>query len=483
MRFTFLMMFVLSIVTLQGNAQPGAIDPTFNPSDLGFSNGVGPNDFIFNTLVQSDGKVIVCGNFTSYNGTSVNRITRLNSNGLLDPSFQPGLGANASIRSIVLQSDGKIIIAGQFTTYNGINRSRIARLNADGTLDVSFNPGSGANNEVISLALQNDGKILIGGRFTLYNGTSSVGLARLNTDGSLDTSFITGTGTGASSSVSAIIIQPDGKIVIGGLFLSYNGITRGRIARLNSDGTLDTTYNTAFGFSEFGSGVNSMVLQSDGKIVVGGGFTSYKSSLVNYITRLNTDGSPDNSFNSGTAANEWVHNLALQSDGKILLCGFFTRYNGADTRRIARLNSDGTLDASFNTSIGADNRVQTISIQSDGKMIIGGGMSSYNGVSRNRLARLNTDGSLDPVFNAATGANGYIAATALQSDGKIFIGGNFTNFNGTVRNSIARLNSSGVLDASFDPGVGANGSVDAIAVQGNGNIVVGGTFTSYNGLL
>ncbi len=151
-------------------------------------------------------------------------------------------GANGAVYTTILQPDGKILIGGQFTTYNGITANRIARLNTDGTLDTTFTVGTGADSSVNTITLQPDGKILIGGAFTTYNGTTVNHVARLNADGTLDTTFVTGTGT--NGSVFTIALQPDGKILIGGWFTTYNGTTANYIARLNTDGTLDTTFTT-----------------------------------------------------------------------------------------------------------------------------------------------------------------------------------------------------------------------------------------------
>jgi uncharacterized delta-60 repeat protein len=356
------------------------------------------------------------------------------SDGTLDTTFNPGTGADAAVVSNTLQSDGKIIIVGNLTTYNGTSRNRIARLNTDGTLDTTFNPGTGANVQVISTTLQSDGKIIIGGNFTTYNGTSINRIARLNTDGTLDATF--NPGTGASGAVRNITLQSDGKMIIGGDFTTYNGTSRNRIARLNTDGTLDTTFNPGTGANIL---VNSTTLQSDGKIIIGGDFTTYNGTSRNRIARLNTDGTLDTTFNPGTGASGSVGSVNLQSDGKIIIGGFFTTYNGTSRNRIARLNTDGTLDTTFNPGTGADNLIFFTALQSDGKIIIGGNFTTYNGTSRNRIARLNTDGTLDTTFNPTTGADNNITFITLQSDGKIIITGPFTAYNGVSRNRVARL--------------------------------------------
>lgn len=360
----------------------------------------------------------------------------------LDASFNPGSGADYEIYSIAPQSDGKILIGGQFFNYNSTERNKIARLNADGSLDTSFDPGLGVGDLtdvrwLYSIAVQGDGKILIGGSFNTYNGTIRNNIARLNVNGSLDTSFISD--FGSVSVVHCIAIQNDGKILIGGQFTAYDGTARSRIARLNADGSLDTTFNPGTGVTG-GLIVESIALQTDGKIIIGGGFSTYNGTTRNGIARLNSDGSLDASFNPGSGANDVVSDIAIQNDGKILIGGNFTSYNGTSINRIAKLNTDGTLDTDFNPGTGANNPVISVAIQSDGKILIGGWFGGYNESPRQKIARLNAGGSLDTTFDPGTGATGgTVESIALQSDGKILIGGGFSTYNGTARNKIARI--------------------------------------------
>ena len=514
-------------IAFLSHAQPGAIDTTFNPTDQGYGCGDGASSIVYTTTIQLDGKIIIGGNFTSCNGTAINRIARLNTNGSIDTSFNPGEGANMNVLTTALQndgkiiigggftnyigtginyisrlnangsldtlfnpgigtngwvyttalqSDGKIIVGGDFTSYNGTSRKCIARLNADGSLDASFSPGTGANDDIRAVALQSDGKILIVGKFTSYNGMSRNYITRLNADGSLDTSFITG--TGANDDIRTISIQSDGKIIIGGYFTSYNGTTRIRIARLNTNGSLDTSFDPGSCTSSF---VVTTAIQSDGKIIIGGFFASYNGIAINNIARINNDGSLDTLFNPGTGTSSYVLTTAIQSDGKIIIGGAFSNYNGIGLNNIARLNVDGSLDTFFNQGTGASSFVHTTVTQADGKIIIGGGFLSYNGTGKKRIARINEDGSLDTSFNMGSGASSTIWTSAIQNDGKIIIGGYFTVFNGTAINRIARLNSDGSLDNTFNPGTGANSTVWTIAIQSNGKIIIGGDFTIYNG--
>jgi uncharacterized delta-60 repeat protein len=366
----------------------------------------------------------------------------LNDFGFAD--FEDIFGANNTTTSIAIQPDGKILVGGTFTTFNDTIVNRIARLNVDGTLDTAFtsDTGTGPNSAVYSIAIQSDGKIVLGGSFTTFNGTTVNRIVRLNSDGTLDTAFTTNTGTGANSDVRAIAIQSDGKIVLGGSFTTFNGTTVNRIVRLNSDGTIDTGFNTGTGPN---SAVYSIAIQPDGKILIGGFFSTFNDTIVNRIARLNVDGTLDTAFasNTGTGPNFAVDSIAIQPDGKILIGGDFTLFNDTTVNSIARLNADGTLDTAFtsNTGTGANNIVYEIAIQPDGKILIGGDFTLFNDTTVNSIVRLNSDGTLDTAFttNTGTGANSTVWSIAIQSDGKILIGGDFTEFNGINRSRLARI--------------------------------------------
>ncbi|MDP3209074.1 MAG: hypothetical protein Q8M65_07985, partial [Rhodoglobus sp.] len=190
------------------------------------------------------GKILVGGDFVRINGNVARRLARFDSNGALDTSFAPAFSLH-TFNALAVQPDGKILAGGQFYTVNGATRNNLVRLLADGTLDPTFNPtGFGPSNTVNTIVLQADGKILIGGSFANYNATPRTGLARLNADGTLDASFnpaLSGS-SGTTDMVKAIALQADGKIVVGGNLTTVNGTARARLARLNSDGTLDTAF-------------------------------------------------------------------------------------------------------------------------------------------------------------------------------------------------------------------------------------------------
>jgi uncharacterized delta-60 repeat protein len=188
----------------------------------------------------------------------------------------------------------------------------------------------------------------------------------------------------------------------------------------------------------------AIALDSSGKPLIGGTFTTINGTPINRIARLNTDGSLDTTFNPGSGIDNAVLAIALDSSGKLLVGGQFNKVNGIVRPSIARLNSDGSLDTTFNAG-SVDGAVQAIALDSSGKPVIGGGFTTINGTNRNRIARLNTDGSVDDTFNAGA-IDGDVYAIALDSSDKPFIGGPFTTINGTARNRIARLNTDGSVD-------------------------------------
>jgi uncharacterized delta-60 repeat protein len=359
-----------------------------------------------------------------------------------------------------------------------------------GSLDTTFNPGSGANGQIISMVLQTNGQIVIGGNFTTFNGASRNRIARLNADGSLDSSFYPGVGPGGS--VDSLAVQPDGEVFIGGNFDSLNGLTWNQPALLRVDGSVDTSFNTSYANgggvpSDSGYVVYAIALQPDGNVVIGGDFNDVllangNETNFNGVARLNTNGALDVTFSPGTGAGSSLSALGLQSSGQVIIAGTLTSQNGSNLNCIARLNTDGSVDGSFNALI-QDGNVQTLVVTPQDQIVIGGGFTSINGYSRNYIARLNSDGSLDTSFNPGLGANNPVTAVAIQTDGEIIISGNFTSFNGvSVSGGLARLNTNGTLDATFNPGTGPNvyGNL-VVASQPDGKTLIAGNFTSFNG--
>jgi len=315
------------IKLINGTSQ---IDPTFNVGD-GANNTVITSDFDVN------GKLILGGAFTSYSGSTVNRIVRANSNGTIDNSFNIGVGPNSSISLVKTLTSGKTLIAGDFTTYSGSQASKITRLNSNGTLDATFAEVPIPNGSISSLSIQTDNKILVGGSFGGY-GNGSLYLAKINSTGNLDTTFIDELGTtpGPNNSVLSIAAQSDGKLIIGGTFTNYLGNFRGKMARINTNGTLDTTF-AGIGGSQFDNTVNTVITLPQTQSLVGGAFSAHSGVFSPFIARLGSTGYIDATFTHPNL-NGQVYSIVTQSDGKIIAGGVFTN-SGVFEPRIAKLNS------------------------------------------------------------------------------------------------------------------------------------------------
>jgi uncharacterized delta-60 repeat protein len=326
------------------------------------------------TVAQPDGKLIIAGQFTSVLGQPRNNIARINANGTLDASFNPN--ADSSVTSLALQADGKILLGGFFTNVGGGARNRIARVAADGTLDIGFNPN--ANAQIYCIAVQTNGQILLGGAFTNLGASTRNGIARVAVNGILDAGF----DPNANSRVVSMAVQADGQILLGGLFNSVGGTTRNRIARVAANGSLDTGFDP-----NADAQVTSIAVQADGQILLGGNFNNLSGTNRNHIARLAVNGSLDAGFNPNL--DNVVHSIAVQADGKILLGGQFANVTGTSRNFIARVTATGTLDPSFDPN--TDNTVFSLALQPDGQVQLAGQFSTVGGSSRNLFARLLND--------------------------------------------------------------------------------------------
>jgi len=365
--------------------------------------------------------------FFGQSDVSTDRYFRLNSAGNVDASFYPNAGIFGTVSTIVRQSDGKFVVAGSFTRMNGTLRPSFARINVDGTIDNSFDPGIGFDVIPRVMVLQSDGKLLVAGDFTSYNGTPKAGFARINSDGTLDTAFVP-----LINSVYDISIQGDSKLLVSGGFVTVNGVTRERVARLNSDGTLDTTFTAVISSGT----VYAAVQLDDGKYLVGGSFTGVDGFNRSNLVRLNNNGTIDQAFNPGSITS--VDTIRVLADGKFLcLIGF------GWPSAIVRRNSDGTADTTFaaptfTSNNSSDLRLQALTVQSDNSILIGGTFNYVNGASRNYFVRLSADGQLDQLF-MQYGANGAVRTLAALPDGNVVVGGDFSRIDSSTRAGIAKV--------------------------------------------
>jgi len=570
--------------------------------------------------VQTDGRVLVGGDFAFIDGQNQRALARLDAHGKIDPSFQAQV-SNGAIHAIAVQPDGRILIGGSFTQLGLSARARIARLNADGSVDAGFNPG--ASGLVRTLLIEPNGDIIAGGDFTQFAGQPRSRLARVSAAGNLDAGFQ----PNPSGTVYALARLPDGRIWVGGDFSQIGGLERTHFARLLGTGAVDSTYQrmtngvvraiavdiddttlvggdfTSFpsinpgGLTIFrsrlarirtsgavvgsfnvpvSSAVHALLVRPDGDVVVAGVFDSVDGQIRRKYARMSATGelrpalnyAPANGaglalavdsvgrvlfggswttdipsfpspwsyllrvydhigFEQGSVfnANDLVMGLASRADGRQVVAGRFLRIFGSERLGGALISTfmdsfnpglnsgaQGTggyalavsnnghmlFGGSFGSALGSNRTnfavftaggmlhlenvatnapVWSMAIQEDGKVLLGGSFTRVANQERSRIARLMSNYSLDASFNVVV--NGTVSAIALQEDGKILIGGAFTEVAGQTRNRLARLHGDGSLDAAFT--ASANDTVLALAVQADGRILVGGNFTQMNG--
>ena len=553
----------------------GYADPTFNQFDQGRKFGTGPElgGIVTAVRVLSDSSVLVGGSFTKFDDKSIKGLVKLKPNGQIDHSFLASGITNGSgfVFTIFEQPDGKLLIGGNFQSFNGVNVNNIIRLNADGSTDLSFNSGTGFNSQIAKIEMTNTGKILCIGDFTVYNGQQVKSSVMLNQDGSRFSGF--SSNYSINGGWTDFKIQSDNKIVlVGTTSLYYNNIPSNGVARILPNGEWDTTFHCGSGFS---GGAKAVDIDNLGRILIVGAFNSYNS--VNYTNniRLNIDGTVDMSYahmapsnvtdvlysplsasiyifsNSGVikldsngvyggvglsglagqltghlrdeslylfgnyvkmgpygkrCISKWDLNLNLDFDfgvvhgfndvvrkividgqGASYVIGNFTFYDNVPVDGLAKLDPNGNLDSTFQFSCldpsGLTGVVNDIVLVNDTTILIVGKFSYINGYSIPNIAKLKPTGELDLQFNSGnSGPNSYGTCITLQNDGKLLFGGDFTQYNGINRKRIVRLNADGTADPSFNPGNGFDSRPTKVLIQPDGKLLCIGYFNTYNGV-
>lgn len=547
--------------------------------DESFVVGPGISDLSANAaMLQPDGKLILAGYGTvdflvAGNWRSQEGIVRLNHDGTPDLSFCPGrgitTGIQAPVHALALEGDGKILLGGHHRmAFNNREFPGILRLLPNGSLDTSFDPGAGIPVGAVSgLAVASDGKIMLAGQFSFFDGVPRPGLARLNHDGSLDPTFDPVMSIRTGGNVSGVAIQPDGRYLVGGAF-DVLGHGEGLIVRLNPDGSLDESFSEASELSEGGL-CRGVILQPDGRIICAGrALMVSENGPPAGLLRLNPDGSLDETFTPVQASPE-VRAALLQRDGRILLeltfgyvDGFFRRglvrvmgdpplesapvitlqprslqtvaageeagfsvevtgfpqpeyqwHHGdnplegetnamllipsvggehAGAYSVTVANSSGSVTSSPATLVVEEVRVgsvdaafapvlngavRAVAVQADGQIVVGGQFGRVNEVPRAGVARLRADGTLDGSLMAFP--NSPVYAVAVQPNQRILIGGRFATINGVPQGSVGRLDHDGSVDPTFllQPGLPIQGRlVDRLRLQSDGRILVAGDF-------
>lgn len=376
------------------NAQYGALDLSFNPDPAVQS--------VECLAVQPDGKVLLSG-YVQVGGISAPRLVRLTESGALDSSFAPQI-TTTGLGEILVQSDGRIIIAGTVSTPTDPLGPRVVRLHPDGTYDTSFASASSANGPLRCAALAPGGGVVVAGAFSTYAGTPRVRVAKISATGNLDTTFDPGTGVaGLGSQVRECVVQPDGRVVLGGDFLTYSGAPRRGLVRIEDNGDLDATFSpgegvnggTSLGFDGY---VNSIALEPSGHMWIAGVFTRYYDWGVTRpfsIARLAPDGAPTPLYGTGATyvgMPAAINVIAIQPNGKLLVGGDFSEFNSPNSvtaHGLVRVSLNGHKDGTFLPTLSPPS-IEHMSLLADGRAVIAGNFDTYAGVARSRLARIFT---------------------------------------------------------------------------------------------
>ncbi len=485
----------------------GRIDRTFSTAHLDIR-------WLNQIVVQADGKILVSGSFGP-KGEFRKTLIRLHADGLLDDGFNPPVNMFGGLSSVTMLEAGKILLGtgrgvvrllptGELDDSFNINEYAVSatalqpdgkilvghwvsdtinyvtghgpviRLNSDGSVDTSFEASPGAANfSVSALEVQSDGHILVGGHFDRFSGQPAVGIVRLDgTDGQIDPAF--SIKLESRGYLDQTVTQPDSKLLVFGDFNSVNDQSSNDLVRLRADGSIDSSFNIGTGVDGFwdlnGGFVRSVALQQDRKIIVGGFFSSFNQVFANSLVRLNEDGSVDPSFKKFELEKYYVNAVAVQQDGKILVGG--AAYYGEEGEFVIRLLPDGSRDPDFVTASGRG-FVGQILVQEDGKILVGGGFNNYNNASANHLVRLNTDGTIDPTFRAI-GSDSPVEKLVLQDDGKILVQGRFTQFNNVLVSSFVRLNTDGIIDDTFSAELSTYPQIHDFVLRSDGQLLVSG---------
>ncbi len=378
------------------------------------------------------------------------------------------------------------------TATNGAVTGEAPRVQNAGSLDLTFNPGLGIGSDIspsgiYSIALQTNGQIIIGGFFMSVDGLPRTNLARLNPDGSVDPSFnVTFARSFGSAEVRSVVVLSNNQVLVGGSFDQINGTNRTGLARLNPDGSLDSTFNPVVSFAQ----IKTIVVQPDGKILIGGFFSSVNGVSRNEAARLNANGSLDASFDPGmNLSTPEFDKMLVHPDGGILCDVNFYSFSLGAYSNVVRLNANGSRDASFQPALSQNFPADALALQPDGQILIVGAFTNVNGVPRPGVARLNSNGTLDPSFDLTNSQpsyytnGGWLDFAAVQRDGKVLLSSLFFIAPNTTDAQIARFLTNGALDPTFQPAefYRPNSTVHDLIYRPDSKLLIAGEFTDVNG--
>ncbi len=442
----------------------GSLDPAWNPS---------PNGFVSALAVDGSGAVFVGGGFTQIGGLGRQYLAKLSGSGEVDPDWNPS--PNQFVEALAVDGNGSVYVGGYFRGIKATSRNYVAKLSATGTgaLDLEWNPNVSA--PVLALAVGADGAVFAGGAFSRVGGIGGPARSRI--------AKFSGSGTGAldldwnpSASggyVRALALDGIGALYAGGDFTMIGGEARNRIAKLSAAGTgaADPNWNP----SPDGITVHALALDGNGSLYVAGDFRSLGGAARDLVAKLSTTGEGAADAGWHPSPDKGVESIALDIDGRVMIGGRFTHVDQQMRLGLAAINVSGIVDASIDTE--SESEVNEVVVQPDGGVIVGGDFEKAEGQPRANLLRLHSNGELDADWNPT--ADGPVSDLALDSNGAIFVAGSFGAIGGVPRSYVAKLLSNGVVDPDWQPTL--DNWVNDLVVDGSGTIYIGGEFNRVNG--
>lgn len=407
--------------------EDGSLDTTF----LGETSGT-----VWEIEVLNDNKILVAGSYATIDGVAIPGFARLNADGSLDTTFQARV--NGTVLSVARQSDGKLVVGGIFSQANGQPAGNIARFLPNGALDTTFQAGYGADSWITSVEIDYSGRIVAGGNFTWFNGQQRSHLVRLLPSGAIDTTFQGST----DGMVKSLAIEVYSRVLVGGSFGRLAGRNQANVGRLNPDGSFDTSWN-----GETNGPVESIAVDTFGNLLIGGNFSQFRGEPHANLVRVGADGTVDPMAQLDTDGP--VYRVTSPNWGD-LVAGDFRRLGGTVRNRIGRLTDSYILAPGFDPATASFGPVNTILPGPYGGFLVGGNIDLQAGGGQPNvygLARLSPDGQVDPYFRPSP--NGPVGALLDLPDGSVLVGGEFTQIGGLARAYLARVLANGAVDPGF----------------------------------
>jgi hypothetical protein len=434
--------------------------------------------YVLASVTLPDGSRIVAGAFSSLNGVSRSSLAKVMSDGTVDSSWNPNVtGTSPSINAVAVDGAGNLYVGGFFESVNGFPRSNLARLKPDGSVDQTWNP-SPPNNTVSILALDGTGDLFVAGYFTSIGGEPIASLAKLSTtDASVDVTW----NPAPDGQVDSLVY--DGTyLFVGGEFANIGGQSRNYLAKLDPTGAglADETWNPQPDAGQYHY-VGSLLLDGSGNLYIGGLFSSIGGQSRTNIARLSTTGAgdADSSWNPSPAADSFVKAMALDGSGNVYVGGNFASIGGSQVTNLARLSTEGTGSADGSWNPAPDFNVYSIALSLDGNVVIGGTFLNVGGERHLGFAEVSPAGVVSSSTPDAE-RPARVSAVAVLPDNSMIVGGYFLKSGEHTRKNILRVNADGTLDQNWD--APADQYVQSLALDGNGNVFVGGIFSSIGGL-